>query len=179
VILRNTIYRCFLAVSVTQTDYGCWTFISLGVAWENCTNVMFFCDNGTFAVMDLIVFPYLPLPCLNSLNVICCVLASLFYEACIRHHQSVWRVEAFRSGIHSTPRQRLPPLSVLCSVYELKCVCGVRGAPDSSDNLLVFVRACVWAAWWIGDILLYYLEDNPPPKMSGLPGTINWFSRII
>lgn len=47
VILGNVIYRGFLAVSVTQTDYGCWTFISLGVASENCTNAMFFCDNDT------------------------------------------------------------------------------------------------------------------------------------
>ena len=42
VILGNVIYRGFLAVSVTQTDYGCWTFISLGVARKNCTKCYVF-----------------------------------------------------------------------------------------------------------------------------------------
>lgn len=60
------------------------------------------------------------------------------------------------------------------------CFCGARGALDSSDNLLIFVVCvCVWAVWWIGDIVLYYLERQSSPKIGGLTGTINWFSRII
>lgn len=75
VIWGNVIYRGFLAVSVTQTDYGCWTFISLGVAWKIVQMLCFSVItalNITFAVMDLILFFYLLLPCLNSLNIICC-----------------------------------------------------------------------------------------------------------
>lgn len=96
-------------------------------------------------------------------------------------------MEAFRSGIHSTARQRLAPLSsVLCGIHEFEVsVCGARGAPDSSDNLLVFVGARVWAARWIwGHLAVLHRKDNPPQKKnkkktSGLTGTINWFSRII
>lgn len=164
VILGNVIYRSFLAVSVTQTDYGCWTFISLGVAWKIVQMLCFSVItalNIPFAVMDLILFPHL-FSLVWIVSTSYAALASLFYEACIRHHQSVWHVEAFRSGIHSTPRQRLPPLRIVQNLWVEVCVCG---APDSSDNLLVFVVVCVWAAWWVGDILLYYLErQSPPPK---------------
>lgn len=43
------------------------------------------------------------------------------------------------------------------------CFCGARGAPDSCDNLLVFV-VCVGAAWRIGDTVVYYLEKESSLK---------------
>lgn len=83
VILGNVIYRGFLAVSVTQTDYGCWTFISLGVAWKIVQMLCFSVIttlNIPFAVMDLILFPYLF--CLVwTASTSCAALAGLFYGA--------------------------------------------------------------------------------------------------
>lgn len=129
VIWGNVIYRGFLAVSVTQTDYGCWTFISLGVPWKIVQMLCFSVItplNIPFAVMDLILFSYL----FSSAWIVStsyATYASLFYETRIRH------VEACTSRIPPRSQTKTTDALLIVQNRELKCAClRFERAPDSN-----------------------------------------------
>lgn len=67
-ILGNVIYHGFLAMSVTQTDYGCWTFISTGVAWKNVQLLCFLAITALNIPLCFNGFDFVPLPLFPRLN---------------------------------------------------------------------------------------------------------------
>ena len=142
-----------------------------------------FCRNG----FDFVPFTSSPLVWIVSTSP--AALAGLFYEAVYQAPSKCLACGGVQIGdsLHSQTKTCTALLRIVQNPWVEVSVCGARGAPDSSDNLLVFVGAHVWAARWIwGHLAVLYRKDNPPPhppptpkKTSGLTGTINWFSRIV